>query len=131
MPFHCLSLIPGLLYCLLLLPSCSPPAPADHASQANGAPRAASVELRGRLGETLSGRLSATDPDGDSLRYELLMRPTLGVAQLDPASGRLRYVPRSRRVGNDLFAYRAIDEHGNASKPASVRVIIRLPVDSR
>ena len=69
-----------------------------------------------------NGRLSAYDPDGDALVFEIVKAPANGSVLLnDRAEGTYVYAPRSGFVGNDEFSYVARDIYGNYSAATTVK----------
>jgi hypothetical protein len=69
-----------------------------------------------------NGRLSAYDPDGDALVFEIVKAPANGSVLLtDRAEGTYVYAPRSGFVGNDEFSYVARDIYGNYSSATTVK----------
>lgn len=87
------------------------------------APVAENREMETYRGVSVGGQLSAADPDGGTLRYELTTEPVKGRVVLS-ADGYFVYTPDEGKRGKDYFAYRAIDEQGNQSQEATV--IIRF-----
>jgi len=74
-------------------------------------------------GLALHGRLSAYDPDGDSLIYEIVSYPQNGAVLLtDREQGTYVYTPNAGYVGSDRFSYIARDKYGNYSASATVRL---------
>jgi hypothetical protein len=90
---------------------------------ATGAPVAENLELSTYRGVSVGGRLSATDPEGGALRYEVTTKPVKGAIALDD-DGRFVYTPADGKRGKDYFGYQAIDPDGNRSQEATV--IIRI-----
>ena len=77
------------------------------------------------------GNLSAYDPDGDEMTFEVVSCPQNGsVRVLDAASGRYVYTPAQGFVGNDRFEYVARDRYGNYSALKTVSVGVALPSSS-
>lgn len=68
------------------------------------------------------GTMTASDADGDSLRYEIVTYPEKGRLEYD-AAGTFRYTAGSN-IGEDYFVYRAVDENGAYSDNARVSVEI-------
>ena len=67
------------------------------------------------------GTLSAYDPEGDALLFEVVKSPKDGVVVMtDRACGEYVYLPREGFVGEDSFCYVARDEYGNYSAMAQV-----------
>ena len=109
----------ALLLALLLCGTVSLTALAED----NSRPIAENMELETYRGVALGGRLSATDPDGDTLSYEITTNPVKGEISLDE-DGEFVYTPAEGKRGKDYFGYKAIDSEGNYSQEATV--IIRL-----
>ncbi len=93
------------------------------ASAAGSAPIAENLELSTYRGVSVGGCLSATDPDGDILRYTITTKPVKGTIDLDD-DGHFVYTPADGKRGKDYFGYQATDPNGNRSQEATV--IIRI-----
>ena len=73
-----------------------------------------------------TGVLSASDPEGDTLTYQLVKEPKRGTVEISP-DGSFTYTPAQNKVGKDVFTYTATDSAGNVSNAASVTVkIVKL-----
>ena len=73
------------------------------------------------------GKLSAYDPDGDELRYEIVSYPENGTVTLTaPGEGSYVYRPEKGYVGTDSFTYVARDLYGNYSASATVSLRVDL-----
>ncbi|MBQ8431541.1 MAG: S-layer homology domain-containing protein [Clostridia bacterium] len=73
------------------------------------------------------GRLSAYDPDGDDLTFEVVSYPQNGwIEMTDRGLGTYVYTPYSGYVGSDRFSYVARDKYGNYSAMATVELKIAL-----
>ena len=94
-----------------------------YAAAENSAPIAQNLELSTYRGVSVGGRLSATDPDGDALSFQITTDPVKGSIDLDD-DGHFVYTPESGKRGRDYFGYRATDTSGNRSQEATV--IIRI-----
>ncbi len=71
------------------------------------------------------GEMTATDPDGDRITYEVLSYPERGTLRvIDKESGEFRYTPDTGYTGKDSFTYRARDVYGNYSPTASVEISV-------
>lgn len=71
------------------------------------------------------GSLSASDPEGDPLTYEITRYPENGLLRLtNPSSGDYCYTPCDGVTGEDSFSYVVRDEWGNYSEEASVVIEI-------
>ena len=69
------------------------------------------------------GRLSAYDPDGDALVFEIVKSPANGSVFLtDREQGTYVYAPRSGFTGSDEFSYVARDVYGNYSSATTVKL---------
>ncbi len=69
------------------------------------------------------GRLTAYDPDGDALVFEIVKAPTNGSVLLtDREEGTYVYAPRSGFTGTDEFSYVARDVYGNYSSATAVKL---------
>ncbi len=74
---------------------------------------------------TVYDTLSATDPDGDALTFEITRYPENGLLELtNPSTGDYRYTPCDGVTGEDSFSYTVRDEWGNYAAEASVVVEI-------
>lgn len=90
----------------------------------DGAPIAENLELCTYRGVSIGGRLSATDPTGDAIHFEITTEPIKGTVDLD-ADGHFVYTPENGKRGKDYFGYRAIDSEGNCSQEATVIIKIQ------
>ena len=73
-----------------------------------------------------TGVLSASDPEGDTLTYQLVKEPKRGTVDIAP-DGSFTYTPAQNKVGKDVFTYTATDSAGNVSNVANVTVkIVKL-----
>lgn len=93
------------------------------ASADGSAPIAENLEITTYRGVSVGGLLSATDPDGDCITYQITTDPVKGSIALDD-DGHFVYTPDSGKRGKDYFGYRATDADGNRSQEATV--IIRI-----
>ena len=74
------------------------------------------------------GTLSADDPDGDAMVFEIVRYPQNGILELtDASAGNYRYTPCDGIRGEDSFTYIVRDCWGNYSSEASVVVEIDKP----
>jgi len=87
------------------------------------APVAENLELETYRGVSVGGRLSAVDPDGGVLSYEITTNPVKGSVEL-LEDGQFIYTPKAGKKGRDYFGYKATDSDGNSSQEATV--IIRI-----
>ena len=99
-------------------------ATADGAGISGRAPVAENLELATYRGVSVGGRLSASDPDGGKLSYQITTNPVKGSVDLD-ADGHFVYTPGDGKRGKDYFGYKAMDEEGNLSQEATVIIKIQ------
>ena len=119
---HKISLLCAAL-CALMLVTAAVPALAEGAEAASGTPVAENLELETYRNVSVGGRLSAVDPEGGALTYEITTEPGKGTVELTK-DGRFVYTPDKDRRGRDYFGYKATDSDGNSSQEATV--IIRI-----
>ena len=116
----------GLVLCAVLLTAAialTALAPVLPAHAEGGAPVAQNLELTTYRNVSVGGRLSAVDPDGGTLTYQITTEPTKGEIELTD-DGRFVYTPGTNRRGRDYFGFKATDADGNSSQEATV--IIRI-----
>lgn len=75
-----------------------------------------------------SGTLSAADPEGKPLTYNLVKEPKRGGVELHE-DGTFTYTPDKNKVGKDSFTYTVTDSGGNTSEEAKISIEIRKPTD--
>ncbi len=63
--------------------------------------------------------LSAKDPEGDALTYQLVIPPQNGTLALQK-DGSYSYTANKNSAGEDSFSYVAVDPYGNRSAPCEV-----------
>jgi Putative Ig domain/Bacterial Ig domain len=63
---------------------------------------------------TLTGRISATDPEGDTLTYSVGTGPSNGIAAIDPQTGTWPYNPNAGYTGTDSVSYQVSDGNGGS-----------------
>ena len=78
---------------------------------------------------SLTGTLLAEDPDGNALYYEVCTYPENGSVALNMLTGSFVYIPAEGYHGEDSFTWRAQDENGAYSAPATVTVTVRELAD--
>lgn len=92
----------------------------------NGTPTAApaasaSLDVSAHTDTPLTGKLAATDPEGDELRFEIIRYPSHGMLVLnDMRQGEYTYLPAGKFSGKDSFEYTVRDKYGNYSAAATV-----------
>lgn len=87
------------------------------------APVAENLELKTYKNVSVGGKLSAFDPEGGELSFEISTQPIKGEIELYD-DGSFVYTPAENKKGRDYFGYRAIDEQGNCSQEATVIIKI-------
>lgn len=74
------------------------------------------------------GSVRADDPDGDSLRFEIVSKPSHGSVTLtDESLGYYVYTPEEGYKGRDSFTLRAVDRYGAASNTVKVSLTVDTP----
>ncbi|MBP1962787.1 Ig-like domain-containing protein [Paenibacillus aceris] len=63
-----------------------------------------------KIDRPVTGRLSASDPDGDQIHFSIVSNGALGTVQLiDSNTGEFVYTPNPGATGNDSFTFKASD----------------------
>ncbi len=106
----------ALLLCLSLVPL--------GLAAEGSAPVAENLEICTYRGVSVGGKLSATDPEGDDLTFEITTEPSKGTIELE-SDGTFVYTPADGKKGRDYFGFRAIDTEGNASQEGTVIIKIQ------
>ena len=88
----------------------------------NSAPTTSDVILTTQTEVSISDRLRATDPDGDSLSYSLTSEPTLGTVEVN-SDGNFTYTPNKETTGSDSFM---IDVSDGVNSPVNATVSITI-----
>ncbi len=92
----------------------------------NTAPVAENLEYETYRGVSFGGKLSAVDPDGDLITYQITTEPVKGdIALL--SDGNFIYTPADGKRGKDYFGYKAMDAGGNVSQEATVIIKLLKP----
>ena len=97
----------------------------------NYPPTSTDVSLQGDEDTTITGRIPASDPDGDVLTYQIANQPLHGSVVLDPRSGEFVYVPAANYHGTDSFEVSITDGRGNSTSSTvtlTVTAVNDLPV---
>lgn len=91
----------------------------------NTAPTASSGSVTTSAGTAISGTLSATDTDGDTMTFSIASNPSNGSVSLtNAATGAFTYTPNSGFSGSDSFTFEATDSAGNASNIATESITV-------
>jgi hypothetical protein len=92
----------------------------------NSPPVASDGSASVAAGNSVSGTLSATDPDSEAITYTIVTNGTKGAAVIDNAStGAFTYTANAGTSGNDTFTFQATDIRGLGSNLATVTVAIQ------
>jgi len=92
------------------------------AEEQNTAPSANNASLSTQENTEISGQLTATDADGDTLSFAITANPTKGAVSVTP-SGSFTYTPDTYASGTDTFSFKANDGLAD-SQPAKVTITI-------
>ncbi len=88
----------------------------------------ASLNVLTYKGIQANGVLSAYDPEGDELTYEIVKYPTDGILTLDDSqNGVYTYNPDKSFTGKDDFVYVVKDKYGNYSGGIRVNIEVAAP----
>ncbi len=98
-----------------------------YTEQVNASPvagdSAASIPVWTQQDITTFGTLSGSDPEGDSLTFEIVRGPENGLVRLlDASGGQYCYTPLNGILGEDSFTYTVRDYYGNYSGEVTVSV---------
>ena len=96
----------------------------DSKTAAGSPPVAENLELATYRGVSVGGMLSAADPDGGQMRFQITTKPTKGTIDL-AEDGHFVYTPAEGKRGKDYFGYKATDPEGNVSQEATVIIKIQ------
>src|SRR5690554_4275961 len=97
--------------------------PLDQSRSPNHPPEVDDLHVIGDEDTEITGAISATDPDGDQLTYELLTPPANGTLILDTITGQFTYIPDANYSGADSFVVTVSDTHGNSvNTPVTISV---------
>ena len=101
---------------------------APTAAPGNLSPIAQAQEIETCKNVAYTGRLTATDPEGDLITFQLCDKPARGSVDIAPdGTGNFVYTPYENKTGKDSFTFIAVDDKGNTSQPARVSIRIRKP----
>ena len=93
-------------------------------SEDNCAPIAENMEFKTYKNVAITGNVSATDPDGDSVVFYISEAPKQGELELGE-NGSFKYTPNEGIKGKDCFYYYAVDAKGAVSNKATVTIVIQ------
>lgn len=77
-----------------------------------------------QLGETLSMKLTATDPDGDVLTFQATPQPLPANSKLDTTTGLLTFTPAADQVGTIPLTFRVSDGYSGQEKTINIDVVL-------
>jgi len=78
-------------------------------TQTNHAPVASNSAFTTLQDSPVSGRLTATDSDGNALQYQIVVAAQKGVVTLNSLTGSFTYTPNHNITGTDTFTFKAND----------------------
>ena len=90
---------------------------------AAGAPIARNMEIKAYRGVAYTGTLTATDSEGEAVTFHIATLPAKGTLEFGE-EGVFVYTPDANKAGSDSFTFTAVDESGNVSAPATVKIKI-------
>lgn len=77
----------------------------------------------------ITGKLKATEPEGETMTFTITRPPKRGSVEIGE-DGSFTYTPKKNKIGIDSFTYTASDPAGKTSREATVTVTILKPTDS-
>jgi hypothetical protein len=104
-----------ILLCMSLLPLSS--------ASGDSAPIAENLDLETYRGVSVGGQLTAIDPQGKTLTFEITTEPTKGTVELS-TDGSFTYTPEEGKKGRDYFGFKAVNADGISSQEATVLIKI-------
>ena len=93
-----------------------------HKPSKNKSPVAESMDITTQTDTTVSGQLTASDPDGDALQYSLASEPSNGTLSIN-SDGSFSYMPALEFTGTDQFTF-SVSDGKNMSVSASVNITV-------
>ncbi len=91
----------------------------------NTPPTASNGSVTTNENTAVSGTLSASDSDGDTLTFSIVSQPSHGSVSITNAStGAFTYTPNNNYYGSDSFTFEATDSAGQASNAATESVTV-------
>ena len=90
----------------------------------NRAPAAGSTAVATYKNIAVSGKMTAADPEGDALTYEVVSGTGKGLLVLNDRNGGYTSTPMKNYTGRDSFSYRATDAYGNRSETVTVGITV-------
>ena len=114
-----------LLLTMLAFPAAAMALTTSSNTVANNPPIAENLSLSTYKGIAITSRFAAMDAEGDPVTFQIVDSPARGKVTLDendPAA--FWYTPYEGKKGKDSFTYVAVDDKGNMSDPATVKIVI-------
>lgn len=96
----------------------------------NESPKAFDGELETYKNIANDGTLRGSDPEEGELTYQIAENPKRGTVELHD-DGTFLYTPNKNKVGEDSFTFTVTDDAGNVSAPATVKIRILKPTESK
>jgi len=91
----------------------------------NSVPTASNGSVTTNENTAVSGTLSASDSDGDTLTFSIVSQPSHGTVSItNTSTGAFTYTPNSNYYGSDSFTFEATDSAGQASNTATESVTV-------
>jgi hypothetical protein len=95
----------------------------------NTAPIATDASISVAAGDSVSGTLAASDPDGEPFTFALVDSGSKGTAALDdPSTGAFTYTADAGSSGDDTFTFQVTDIRGLTSNIATVTVDLQATI---
>lgn len=98
--------------------------------KSNEVPRAENGSFETYKNIENTGKLTASDPEGSILTYQLHDAPKRGDVEIHQ-DGSFTYKPHKNKVGKDSFTFTVTDNAGNTSSPARITIEILKPTDKQ
>ncbi len=92
--------------------------------QDNCAPIAENLEFKTYKNVSITGKVSATDPDNNGVFFYISEPPVQGELEFSE-DGSFKYTPNKGIKGKDCFYYYAVDDKGAVSNIAMVTIVIK------
>lgn len=95
----------------------------------NTTPVASNGAVTTNENQAISGTLSASDSDGDTLTFAIVSQPAHGSTSItNAATGAFTYTPANGFYGSDSFTFQATDSAGNVSNTATETITVKQVV---
>jgi VCBS repeat-containing protein len=114
----------AIYYASFTLPSCT-----SDIVLVNYAPVANNATASVKSGTAISGTVTATDPDGDSITYSRVLSPAHGALSFN-SNGTYTYTAALGYVGADSFTFRASDGKDYSNTAVVSITVTGIPTES-